>query len=205
MIYFAPLRLCGRKLLSAPALLAYFDRNRLTTTYSCRVTTLPRNPQRQRFVQTAALLETIVGTARSNEGPVLEALLELADSSMTYRRRYLGDLQAAAVLDLVLIDKTNPRSLVFQLLAMSDNVRHLPKRDERLEEVLALDSLAILRLTDMEDLAAPDDRGTRADLLRLLRKLAAGLVTFSNFMTERYLSHLQASRNLGGGGPVVRD
>ena len=60
------------------------------------------------------------------EAPLLEALLEIADSSMTYRRRYQGSLQTAAVLDLLLADESNPRSLAFQLAAVADDVEHLP-------------------------------------------------------------------------------
>ena len=42
---------------------------------------------------------------------------------MTYRRRYLSSLRAEAVLDLVVEDETNPRSLATQLAdALVDDV-----------------------------------------------------------------------------------
>ena len=47
------------------------------------------------------------GRRLAGEGPLLEAVLEVAESSMTYRRRYLGSLQAAPVLDLLVADETN--------------------------------------------------------------------------------------------------
>ncbi len=47
----------------------------------------------------------------------LRLLLELRDSVITYRARYLTTLQPAPVLDLVLADETNPRALAFQLAA----------------------------------------------------------------------------------------
>ena len=43
--------------------------------------------------------------------------LELCDSALTYRSRYLTAIQAAPVIDLVLADEGNPRGLAFQLLA----------------------------------------------------------------------------------------
>ena len=46
---------------------------------------------------------------------------------MTYRRRYPGSLQTAPVLDLLLADETNPRSLAFQLAALADDVDNLPR------------------------------------------------------------------------------
>ena len=43
--------------------------------------------------------------------PLLEYLLEVADSSMTYRSRYFTTLQPIAVLDVLMADESNPRSL----------------------------------------------------------------------------------------------
>ncbi len=48
----------------------------------------------------------------------LRLALELCDSSITYRSRYLAVLQPAPALDLVLADDGNPRGLAFQLAAM---------------------------------------------------------------------------------------
>ena len=152
----------------------------------------------ERCLHTVTLLGSALRTTQRQEGPVLEAVLEIADSSMTYSRRYLGHLQAAAVLDLLLLDKTNPRSLVFQLLALAEDVRHLPKRDSRIEETLVLDGLATLRFTGMEEIAAADAGGLRSDLSAFLKKLLTSLSPLSELITERYLSHLEASRHLGG-------
>lgn len=44
----------------------------------------------------------------------LRMALELCDSTITYRSRYLSVLQPAPVLDLVLADMNNPRALAFQ-------------------------------------------------------------------------------------------
>src|SRR5262249_35017941 len=81
----------------------------------------------ERALNTIALLRSALVAVGSMEGPLLEALLEVADSSMTYRRRYLGSLQTAPVLDLLLADESNPRSLAFQLAALSHEVDDLPR------------------------------------------------------------------------------
>ncbi len=49
----------------------------------------------ERSAHTISLLRSTLVTVGGSEGPLLEAVLEVADSSMTYRRRYLGTLQAA--------------------------------------------------------------------------------------------------------------
>ena len=46
----------------------------------------------------------------------LQLALELRDSVITYRTRYLAVMQAAPALDLILADEGNPRGLAFQLL-----------------------------------------------------------------------------------------
>ena len=53
--------------------------------------------------------------------------LELCDSTITYRTRYLGQLQPAPVLDLVVLDDSNPRSLAFQLRAMERDLDYLAR------------------------------------------------------------------------------
>ncbi len=81
----------------------------------------------ERALHTLALLNGTLVYPAPQEGPVLDAVLEVADSGMTYRRRYLSSLRAEAVLDLLVLDETNPRSLAAQLVAMDDDVNHLPR------------------------------------------------------------------------------
>ena len=44
---------------------------------------------------------------------------------MTYRRRYMSRLQTAPVLDLLLADEANPRSLAYQLAALAESIDQL--------------------------------------------------------------------------------
>ena len=52
-------------------------------------------------------------------------LLEVADSSMTYRSRYFTTLQPAPVLDLLMNEEANPRSLAFQTKDLWEHCRVL--------------------------------------------------------------------------------
>jgi uncharacterized alpha-E superfamily protein len=156
----------------------------------------------ERSLNTIGLVRSTLRVAASNEGPLLEALLEVADSSMTYRRRYLGSLQTAAVLDLLLADETNPRSLAFQLVALSDDVDHLPRDTEPPgrgpEQRLMLAVLTRLRLAEIDQLAEVDASGARPRLDALLSRLEGELPALSDGITRSFLSHLQASRHLSG-------
>nr|WP_234051932.1 MULTISPECIES: circularly permuted type 2 ATP-grasp protein [unclassified Xanthobacter] len=59
----------------------------------------------------------------------LDALLQVADSLITYRSRYVMMEARGPVLDLVLLDPDNPRSVAFQVERMADHLRVLPGRD----------------------------------------------------------------------------
>jgi uncharacterized alpha-E superfamily protein len=55
----------------------------------------------------------------------LEWLLELGNSSITYRSRYLAVPQLIPVLDLLLLDEQNPHAVLFQLKLVSRTLRRL--------------------------------------------------------------------------------
>jgi len=57
----------------------------------------------------------------------LDVLLELADSQITYRQRYLMVAAPVPVIDLVMLDPNNPRSILFQLERIEAHLAALPK------------------------------------------------------------------------------
>lgn len=56
----------------------------------------------------------------------LDVLLDLSDTQITYRGRYPFGAALAPVLDLVLLDDSNPRSLTFQLGRIREHCENLP-------------------------------------------------------------------------------
>ena len=154
----------------------------------------------ERSLNLLSLVRSTLSPVPAAEASVLEAVLEIADSSMTYRRRYQGSLEAGAVLDLLLADEANPRSLACQLAALADDVENLPRdanQAERTpEQKLMLSSLTALRLADVRELAKVDASAHRPALEELLGKLAAALPALSEVITQKYLSHLQTARHL---------
>ncbi len=146
---------------------------------------------------TGLLRVTLVKTGGA-EGPLLEALLEIADSAMTYRRRYLSTLQTAPVLDLLLADEANPRSLAYQLATLSENLDQLPRSDgapaRSSEQRLMLTTLTRLRVADVDQLARANANGQRVELEKLLDELETNLPLISESLTRTYLAHLRVSR-----------
>jgi uncharacterized alpha-E superfamily protein len=154
----------------------------------------------ERSLHMMGLIRATLATVSAHEGALLEALLEIADSSMTFRRRYLSTLQAAPVLDLLLADESNPRSLAYQLVCLNDDVNHLPHDTPHAgrgpEQRLALSLLTALQLADIDRLAAVSAKSTRPHLEELLAHLEADLPVLSDRITHHFLSHLQTSRHL---------
>jgi uncharacterized alpha-E superfamily protein len=119
---------------------------------------------------------------------------------MTYRRRYLATLQVAPVVDLLLTDETNPRSVVYQLIGLTDHVRRLPTMESSpvrsAEHRIALGARSELELCDVERVCTPDAAQRRPLLEALLRKLGTQLPALSDSLSESYLAHARMSRHL---------
>ncbi|HEV3004297.1 MAG TPA: circularly permuted type 2 ATP-grasp protein [Pirellulales bacterium] len=163
----------------------------------------------ERALHALALLRSTLNRATADENAVLESLLEIADSSMTYRNRYLTILQLPPVLDLLMTDETNPRSVAYQLVALARHVENLPR--EQADPLLSAEQrimtalLAGLRLADIDTLCHVDQEGERKALDRLLARLAGQLRSLSDRITHTYLVHAGPSRQMaeirpGGAG-----
>jgi uncharacterized circularly permuted ATP-grasp superfamily protein/uncharacterized alpha-E superfamily protein len=154
----------------------------------------------ERALNTIDLLYWTLMTPTPPEASLLEAILEIADSSMTYRRRYLSGVQTAAVLDLLIADETNPRSLVYQLLALREMIEHLPHDANHAtrapEHRLILALVTDVQLADIKELARLNEAGRRPRLEEFLARLHQDVPALADAISHHYLSHLQMSRQL---------
>jgi uncharacterized alpha-E superfamily protein len=155
----------------------------------------------ERATHMVSLLKATVARATVPEGPTLEALLEVADSSMTYRRRYLATLQAAPVVDLLLTDETNPRSVLFQTDSLGAHLEAFPRESgvaRSLPQKFILEAAGQLRLVDVSEVCTADVNGERPRLLSLLERLGEIFPELSTSLSSVYLSHATAARQLQG-------
>jgi uncharacterized circularly permuted ATP-grasp superfamily protein/uncharacterized alpha-E superfamily protein len=157
----------------------------------------------ERALSLAVTIDVTLTTARAAEPFVLEAILEAADSAITYRRRYLASLHAAAVLDLLLADPTNPRSVVFQLAALLEHVVKLPHMPGRsrdgIETGLAQGADTLLSRIEeisVQRLAEVDPDARRPALAERMAELLRELPALSDALTESYLNHAMQARQL---------
>lgn len=140
------------------------------------------------------LLSGIFGQAaeQDDETGSMLFVLDLADSFITYRSRYRLAPLLPLVLDLLLIDESNPRSVGFQLAAINRHISSLPQSLEgrgRIEEQrLALALLSELQIADVALLAKAGPEGRRTALVQLLDKTKAGLPDLSDAIGRRYFN-----------------
>jgi uncharacterized circularly permuted ATP-grasp superfamily protein/uncharacterized alpha-E superfamily protein len=126
------------------------------------------------------------------QSSALLLVLEVADSILTYRSRYLFAPLPALVLDLLLIDETNPRSVGFQLHSISSHFNALPKSLQRTQQLderkIVLELCTRVQLADVHALAEPDEHGSRVALKDLLTQLSTELPKLSEAITQRYFN-----------------
>jgi uncharacterized circularly permuted ATP-grasp superfamily protein/uncharacterized alpha-E superfamily protein len=159
----------------------------------------------ERALNTALVIEQTLGIVRSDDVPLLEALLDAADSAMTYRRRYRATLQVPPVVDTLAADEGNPRSILFQLAALAEHVSALP-RDPTLarrspEERIAFEALSAFRLLDVETVCAAEG-DARPALRQLCTGLVANMQKLSDALSGSYLAPATVSRSLASPGPT---
>ena len=96
-----------------------------------------------RFLELGRRVERAINTCRvarhfaSRQSPAddLDVLLDLADSQITYRSRYLTGVALAPIRDMVILDPYNPRSVAFQVERLQEHLAALPElnRDGMME------------------------------------------------------------------------
>jgi uncharacterized alpha-E superfamily protein len=123
---------------------------------------------------------------------ILWALLECSDCLMTYRRRYFTSTHVNAVLDLMLCDPMNPRSMAFQV----DRIRFLTEKlphhaDNNVLQPIdkaALRLASLLGLREIEDLTVEEPNGVRVRLAGFLDEVAREFAVLSEHVSSHYFA-----------------
>lgn len=110
----------------------------------------------------------------------LDLVVEVGDSVLTHRRLFAVATSRATVIDLLACDANNPRSVLFQLSEMKEQVSFLPGAQDR-GEMSAL-SRAILKLHAEITVAAPES--IDADRLG---QIQSEVWRLSELLTKTYL------------------
>jgi uncharacterized circularly permuted ATP-grasp superfamily protein/uncharacterized alpha-E superfamily protein len=142
----------------------------------------------ERAVQILTLLRVTICRERAAETNrlLLEAVLAAAESIVTFRRRYGTQPGVDAVLELLLIDPVNPRSVAYQLQRIRTDLRALPNTSPTARPLRLLDALAErVRIADPVALAESIN-GRRAPLEEFLAGLQNQLRALSEAIRDQY-------------------
>ena len=164
----------------------------------------------ERSLQLVSLLRATLGQVNetATESLLLESILTTAESIITYRRRYRSQAQVETLLDLLLLDAGNPRSIVHQLDRLAADAAVMPSQisdstpgrsgGEKLSAVarLVLETSTLLQLADTEALAEPDASGRRPKLAEFLLQLDVLLRRCADAIDSAHFSHLLPQRSL---------
>ncbi len=155
----------------------------MTRDHGWRFLSLGRNLERLLLV--AATFDS-VAQEESADPALLEWLLDLSDSLVTFRARYVRQPEWSAVVELLLFDAHNPRSLMFQLAKLGKHVRLLPGAAD-MDVVTEISRLEhVCRSFDPGQADLFDERAPMDDLLGDCQALAGRV---SDALTSRYFSH----------------
>jgi uncharacterized alpha-E superfamily protein len=96
------------------------------------------------------------------------------------------------VLELLLLDPGNPRSLVYQLERLNEDLEALPRASRsrlRPEPRLALDASTMLRLADPAELGQTSAEGSRVELAKLLDRMVDRLLAVGAAVDSEHFVH----------------
>lgn len=146
----------------------------------------------ERGIQLTGFLSATLAERRglATDSLLLESTLVATESIITYRRRYRSQAQLETVLDLLLLDAENPRSMAYQVEALGGDVRAFPVhatsgRISTAEKHTLATSTALL-LGDTAALATPSPDGFYRSLIAFLGQTASGLARTADAIQETH-------------------
>jgi uncharacterized alpha-E superfamily protein len=153
-----------------------------------------------RLLSVGRLLERLAGMAgamqallpaldpRGGSVATTELLLELFDSSITFRARYQRQEDLLALADLLVFDDSNPRAFAGTLRRLRTEIGKLPGDETAREQLRALlpASGAGLALDDLRGLA---DLALRERLIEQAAMLRQAAFALSDAVAHRYFAH----------------
>jgi uncharacterized alpha-E superfamily protein len=156
----------------------------------------------ERSVCLCTFLDCALRSPEADNPSLLEAVLEVADSTITYRSRYNLLPHIVAVYDLVLLDEKNPRGLLFQLKQLLKHFDRLPRESSSSALLVTLEEcLRRLRALDPGELGGLKSDWHISETGRVIQATLKDLPLLSNAMAASYFAHSEISRTGGGVRP----
>jgi len=181
------------RLVMSLAALSGFALDDMTRDEGWRFLMIGRRLERLQFLS-SSLAAFLRGEAVFDQAG-LEWLLELGNSSITYRSRYLAVAQLIPVLDLLLLDEQNPHAVLFQLKLVARTLKRLnddfsAPRDTSLPELVTRLSRFDLRCLENPLFGEASLRAALDGLADLLQEVADASGQVSDRLALRHFAHV---------------
>jgi uncharacterized circularly permuted ATP-grasp superfamily protein/uncharacterized alpha-E superfamily protein len=150
----------------------------------------------ERTIYIGTLLDATLRSPEAENPSLLEAVLEVVDSSITFRSRYSLIASVPAVFDLVLLDDKNPRSVLFQINQLAKHFDKLPKeREEAAGSGKSILQKCVAQLTkaDARELAE-SGAWAKSNVAAVIRETLATMPKVSDAIAAGYFAHSSISR-----------
>ena len=148
----------------------------------------------RRLERLATMCSALRVATREGRAHDLDWLLDFADSGVTYRSRYLAAPEWLPVLDMLVRDDANPRSLVFQARALADYIGRLEvAHGSFAAETFAPAHQALL------DLRAVDLHPESEAFATVVDRLQRAAYQISDQVSMKFFSHALPRSNLSLG------
>ncbi|MDG9881329.1 circularly permuted type 2 ATP-grasp protein [Pseudomonas sp. GD04058] len=148
----------------------------------------------RRIERLHALSSSLAGFLRGpapSDQAGLEWLLELANSSITYRSRYLAVAQLVPALDLLLLDEQNPHGVLFQLRSLLRSLERLRSPAEaELGELAERLKHFDLRSLEASLFGEASLTAVLEGLAAMLERIAAGAEAAAERLALRHFAHV---------------
>jgi uncharacterized circularly permuted ATP-grasp superfamily protein/uncharacterized alpha-E superfamily protein len=149
----------------------------------------------ERALYAAGLGQTLLEAPEADRRASLDAVLEVFDSSITYRQRYFFEPRLLPVLDTLFVDPSNPRSLAFQIERLDQHLSSLPTETRLPHSTASREvttrALAHLRRTDLGARDGEEERQRIGGMQHFLDCLSPELECISDDLTRQYFSLLR--------------
>jgi uncharacterized alpha-E superfamily protein len=162
------------------AALTGLQADRMTRDLGWRLLTIGRLVER--LINLSETLGTFFSHDASLSSRGFDMLLTLFDSTITYRTRYQRYQDINALMELLVFDNTNPRSITWILQELDHEIHHLPNTAKEIDT-----------FSQIIQTCQPIFEDTM-NIISYSEKVAAAGKTLSNEISSRYFAHIKEQR-----------
>jgi uncharacterized alpha-E superfamily protein len=169
--------------------------DRMTRDDGWRLLSIGRHIERLSTLAEALAEAFETGTLNSEIG--FSLVLSFFDSTITYRSRYLQQRDPQAILELLALDRDNPRSLAWIAQTLAGRIAKLSDTEKGTVPA-ALTPFTLPHQWDSAQIAALMVNAESRQIVELLRGARTDAYAISDAVSQRYFSHAEAADTVVG-------